>query len=53
MKEKIIINGVEYKYIITKENTIKVEGIVSYNDYQLIKETLIQKGKYNEKGEKK
>lgn len=47
-KEKIIINGVEYRYVITKENTIRVDGIVSYNDFQLIKEALIKQGKYKE-----
>lgn len=47
-KERIMINGVKYRYIITEENTIKVDGIVSYDNYQLIKETLIKKGKYKE-----
>ena len=45
-KERIQVEGVKYRYIITKDNTIKVDGIVPYNHFQSIKEKLIKKGKY-------
>ena len=48
-KQKIKVNGIRYKYIITEENTISVEGIVPYKTYQIIKERLIKQGKYQEK----
>lgn len=48
-KQKIKVNGIRYKYIITEENTIRVDGIVSYKTYQIIKERLIKQGKYQEK----
>lgn len=46
--EKVKINGVVYRYIITDENSIKVKGIVSHNEYEAIKERLIKRGKYQE-----
>lgn len=48
-KQKIKVNGIEYKYIITENNTLRFDGIVPYKTYQIIKETLIKQGKYQEK----
>ena len=48
-KQKIKVNGIEYKYVITENNTLRLEGIVPYETYQIIKETLIKQGKYQEK----
>ena len=48
-KQKIKVNGIEYKYIITENNTLRFDGIVPYKTYQIIKERLIKQGKYQEK----
>ena len=34
-KQKIKFKGVIYKYVITEENTIKFDGIVSYETYNI------------------
>ena len=47
-KQKIKVNGIKYKYIITEENTIRYDGIVPYEISQIIKERLIKQGKYQE-----
>ena len=41
-KERIMVDGIEYKYIITENNTLRFDGIVSYETYQIIKERLIK-----------
>lgn len=43
---KVKINGEVYRYYITDKNTISVKGIVSYNEYEAIKERLIKRGIY-------
>lgn len=48
-KQKIKVNGIRYKYIITEDNTLRFDGIVPYETYQIIKERLIKQGKYQEK----
>lgn len=48
-KERITVDGIEYKYIITENNTLRFDGIVPYKTYQIIKEILIKQGKYQEK----
>lgn len=48
-KERIMVDGIEYKYIITENNTLRFDGIVPYKIYQIIKERLIKQGKYQEK----
>ena len=48
-KQKIKVNGIRYKYIITENNTLRFDGIVPYQTYQIIKERLIKQGKYQEK----
>ena len=48
-KQMIKVNGIEYKYIITENNTLRFDGIVPYKTYQIIKERLIKQGKYQEK----
>ena len=45
-KERIMVDGIEYKYIITENNTLRFDGIVPY---KIIKERLIKQGKYQEK----
>lgn len=48
-KQKIKVNGIRYKYIITEDNTLRFDGIVPYETYQIIKERLIKQGKYQDK----
>lgn len=48
-KQMIKVNGIKYKYIITENNTLRFDGIVPYETYQIIKERLIKQGKYQEK----
>lgn len=48
-KQKIKVNGIKYKYIISDSNQIQVEGIVSNEIINTIKERLIKQGKYQEK----
>ena len=47
-KQKIKVNGIKYKYIISDSNQIQVEGIVSNEIINTIKERLIKQGKYKE-----
>ena len=46
-KERIMINGVKYRYIINDSNEIETSKPVSKEVLDLIKQTLIKKGKYN------
>ena len=48
-KQKIKVNGIRYKYIISDSNQIQVDGIVSNEIINIIKERLIKQGKYQEK----
>ena len=41
-KERIMVDGIEYKYIITENNTLRFDGIVPYKTYRIIKEILIK-----------
>ena len=50
--EKVVIDGKEYKYFITKNNTVNVEGIVSFRTYSKIVDLLIKEGKYTLKERK-
>lgn len=43
-KLKVKINGVKYKYEITENKTIRVDGIVSADIYTTIEERAIKKG---------
>ena len=47
-KERIMINGIKYRYIINDSNEIETAKPVSKEILDLIKETLIKKGKYQE-----
>lgn len=47
-KQKIKVNGIRYKYIITDDNSLRFDETVSPETYQIIKERLIKKGKYKE-----
>jgi hypothetical protein len=47
-KQKIKVKGIKYKYIITEENTIRIDGIVPSEIYEEIKSRLIKQGKYQE-----
>ena len=47
-KERIMINGIKYRYIINDSNEIETAKPVSKETLDLIKETLIKKGKYQE-----
>ena len=47
-KERIMINGVKYRYIINDSNEIETSKPVSKEVLDLIKQTLIKKGKYQE-----
>ena len=46
-KERIMINGVKYRYIINDSDEIETSKPVSKEVLDLIKQTLIKKGKYN------
>ena len=48
-KQKIKIKGIRYKYIINDLNQIEVDGIVSNEIINTIKERLIKQGKYEDK----
>ena len=48
-KQKIKVNGIQYKYIITDDNSLRFDETVSYETYQIIKERLIKQGKYQDK----
>lgn len=43
-KEKIKVNGIRYKYIISEDKTLRVDGLVSREVYTTIEERLIKKG---------
>ena len=47
-KERIMINGIKYRYIINDSNEIETSKPVSKEVLDLIKQTLINKGKYQE-----
>lgn len=47
-KQKIKVNGIRYKYIITDDNSLRFEETVSPETFQIIKERLIKQGKYKE-----
>ena len=47
-KERIMINGTKYRYIINSSNEIETAKPVSKEILDLIKQTLIKKGKYHE-----
>ena len=47
-KERIMINGVKYRYIINDSNEIETSKPVSKEVLDLIKQTLINKGKYSD-----
>lgn len=47
-KERIMINGIKYRYIINDSNEIEMSKPVSKEVLNLIKQTLIKKGKYQE-----
>ena len=47
-KERIMINGIKYRYIINDSNDIEMSKPVSKEVLDLIKQTLIKKGKYQE-----
>ena len=46
-KERIMINGIKYRYIINDSNEIEMSKPVSKEIFDQIKEVLIKKGKYN------
>ena len=48
-KQKIKVNGIRYKYIITDDNSLRFEETVSPETFQIIKERLIKQGKYQDK----
>ena len=45
-KERIMINGIKYRYIINDSNEIETSKPVSKEVFNRIKEILIKKGKY-------
>ena len=47
-KERIMINGIKYRYIINDSNEIETSKPVSKEVLDIIKQTLIKKGKYFE-----
>ena len=47
-KERIMVDGIKYRYIINDSNEIKVNKEVSKEVFDLIKEILIKKGKYSD-----
>ena len=47
-KERIMIDGVKYRYIINDSNEIETSKPVSHEVLDTIKQTLINKGKYKE-----
>ena len=46
-KERIMVDGIKYRYIINDSNEIELNKEVSKEVLDLIKQTLIKKGKYN------
>ena len=47
-KERIMINGIKYRYIINDYNEIELNKEVSKEVFDRIKEILIKKGKYSD-----
>ena len=47
-KERIIVDGIKYRYIINDSNEIELNKEVSKEVFDRIKEILIKKGKYQE-----
>ena len=47
-KERIMIDGVKYRYIINDSNEIELNKEVSKEVFDRIKEILIKKGKYSD-----
>lgn len=45
-KERIMIDGIKYRYIINDSNEIELNKDVSKDVFNKIKNTLIKKGKY-------
>lgn len=46
-KERIMVDGIKYRYIINDSNEIELNKEVSKEVFDQIKEVLIKKGKYN------
>ena len=47
-KERVMVGGIKYRYIINDSNEIETSKPVSKEVLDLIKQTLIKKGKYQE-----
>ena len=47
-KERIMVDGIKYRYIINDSNEIETSKPVSKEVLDLIKQTLIKKGKYSD-----
>ena len=47
-KERIIVDGIKYRYIINDSNEIELNKEVSKEVFDRIKEILIKKGKYSD-----
>ena len=47
-KERIMVDGIKYRYIINDSNEIEFNKEVSKEVFDRIKQTLIKKGKYQE-----
>ena len=47
-KERIMVDGIKYRYIINDSNEIEVNKEVSKEVFDRIKEILINKGKYSD-----
>ena len=47
-KERIMVNGIKYRYIINDSDEIELNKEVSKEVFDRIKEILIKKGKYQE-----
>ena len=47
-KERIMVDGIKYRYIINDSNEIELNKEVSKEVFDRIKEILIKKGKYQE-----
>lgn len=47
-KERTMINGIKYRYIINNSNEIELNKEVSKEVFDRIKEILIKKGKYSD-----
>jgi len=46
-KERVMVGGIKYRYIINDSNEIELNKEVSKEIFDRIKEILIKKGKYN------